>query len=390
MLLLNGTRVPVGTSRSPVPTALSLQASIRGYAQAVLAVTIATVLGWPLYHGFHLPDDRRQPILTDTNILMLYLLAVLWVATRQRQREAIVASLLSVGAFDFCFTHPYLSFNVADEQYLITFSVMLLTAIVISTLTARVRQQSEAARLAWERAEAEFLRNTLLSAVSHDLRTPVAGITGAATTLIEAGARLSSQSRSELLETIATEAQMMEQRINNLLNMTRLDAGGVAVTREWQHIQEVVGAALRSLARRLGNRPVRTRIDSDLPLVYIDGPAIEQVVFNLIDNVLEHTAADSPIDIEARAGVDELVLSVADHGPGLPAGAEQRIFEKFFRAPSGVKKSARGLGLGLAICKGIVEAHGGALSAGNRPGGGAIFCLILPLKELAPQVDGTA
>jgi K+-sensing histidine kinase KdpD len=389
-MLQNAIDLSASTVGSPTSQAGSLRASIGGYGRAVLAVIAATALGWPLYHGFHLPDEQRRPILTDTNVLMLYLLAVLWVATRQRQREAIAASILSVAAFDFCFTRPYLSFSVADQQYLITFSVMLLTAIVISTLTAHVRQQSEAARQAWERAEAEFLRNTLLSAVSHDLRTPIAGITGAATTLIEAGEKLSRQSRAELLDTIAAEAQMMEQRINNLLSMTRLDSGGVAVTREWQHIQEVVGAALRSLARRLGDRPVQTRIASDLPLVYIDGLAIEQVLFNLVDNVLEHTRSDSPIEIEASASARELVLSVADQGPGLPPGVEKRIFDKFFRAPSPGNKSARGLGLGLAICKGIVEAHGGMLSAANRPTGGAVFRVTLPLQQLAPPVDGTA
>jgi two-component system sensor histidine kinase KdpD len=363
--------------------------SLRGYAQAALAVLVATAIGWPLYHGFHLPDGHRPPLLSDTNILMIYLLAVLWVATRQPRRTAILASILSVAAFDFCFTQPYLSFTVADEQYVITFGVMLLTAIVISTLTDSVRRQSAAARLAWERAEAEFLRNTLLSAVSHDLRTPVAGITGAASALIEAGDKLSPQSRAELLETIATEAEQMESRIRNLLNMTRLDSGGVAVSREWQHMQEVIGAALRSLGKRLGTRRVQTRIASDLPLVYIDGLAIEQVVFNLTDNALEYTPADRPIEIEASAGPDQMLLTVADRGPGFPPGLEQRVFEKFFRASVAGRKSARGLGLGLAICKGIVEAHGGTIAAANRPDGGAIFRVALPLKEPAPLVDGT-
>jgi K+-sensing histidine kinase KdpD len=374
-------------STTPAP---SLNQSLRSYGHAVLAVIAATLIGWPLYHGFHLPDEHRRPLLTDTNILMLYLLAVLWVATRQPRRVAIVASILSVAAFDFCFTQPYFSFTVYDQQYIITFAVMLLTAIVISTLTAHVRQQTAAARQAWERAEAEFLRNTLLSAVSHDLRTPIAGITGAATTLIEAGEKLSSHSRAELLETIAAEAEHMERRVGNLLNMTRLDSGGVAVTREWQPIQEVIGSALRSLEKRLGTRRVQTCIPPDLPLVYIDGLAIEQVVLNLTDNALEYTPIDCPIEIEVTASATEMVLTVADGGPGLPAGLEQRVFEKFFRASPDGKRSARGLGLGLAICKGIVLAHGGTITAANRPDGGAIFRVTLPLENAAPKVDATA
>jgi K+-sensing histidine kinase KdpD len=383
-------RATAAPARGSTAPSHSLKRSIRSYSQAVLAVFVATLVGWPLYHGFHLPDEHRKPLLTDTNILMFYLLAVLWVATRQPRRVAIVASVLSVAAFDFCFTQPYFSFTVADEQYIITFSVMLLTAIVISTLTDHVRRQTAAAREAWERAEAEFLRNTLLSAVSHDLRTPIAGITGAATTLIEAGEKLSGQSRAELLETIATEAEQMERRVSNLLSMTRLDSGGVAVTREWQPIQEVIGAALRSLEKRLGARRVQTSIPADLPLVYIDGPAIEQVVFNLTDNAVEYTPSDSPIKIEVTASPTEMVLTVADRGPGLPAGLEQRVFDKFFRALPAGKRSARGLGLGLAICKGIVLAHGGTITAANRPDGGAIFRVALSLEKAAPKVDATA
>ncbi len=364
--------------------------ALRSYGQAALAVAAATAVGWPLCHGFHLPDERRLPLLSNTNILMLYLVAVLWVATRHRRQVAIVASILSVATFDLCFVPPFFRFGVADQQYLVTLAVMLLTAIVISTLTTRVHQQSAAARQAWERAEAEFLRNTLLSAVSHDLRTPIAGITGAVTTLIDSGQSLSGQSRAELLETIATEADRMEQRINNLLDMTRLDAGGPALAREWQHIQEVVGATLRSLKKRIGGRSIVTRIASDLPLVYIDGVAIEQVLFNLADNALHYTPEGSPIEIEAHISATELFLTVSDRGPGLPAGAESRVFDRFFRAPTAAMQSSGGLGLGLAICKGIVTAHGGTITATNRPGGGSIFEVALPLRKSAPQVDGTA
>src|SRR5205823_3732497 len=156
------------------------------------------------------------PRLANTNVLMLYLLGVLWIATRYSRGAAVFASLLGVAAFDFCFVTPYLTFNVADEQYLVTFAVMLVAALTISTLTHRVRVQSEAARAAWERVETEFLRNTLLSGVSHELRTPLAAITGAASTLIETPEHLSSDSRGEMLATIYDEAERMERLINNL------------------------------------------------------------------------------------------------------------------------------------------------------------------------------
>lgn len=362
---------------------------VRDYAAALGAVVVATVLGWPLYHGFHLPDERRPHLVANTNVLMLYLVGVVWVATRYSRRAAIVASVLGVLLFDLCFVPPYLRFNVADQQYLITFSVMLLTALVISTQTDRLRSQSAAAREAWERAEAEFLRNTLLSGVSHDLRTPLAAITGATSLLVESGDRLPMAARAELLAAIADEADRMERLVNNLLDMTRLEAGGLALKREWQHVQEVVGAALHHSLKRLGDRPVTTDVPATLPMVYIDSVAVEQVLVNLLDNAVEYTPAGQAIDVTARATAAEVSVEVADRGPGLPPEAGQRVFEKYFRASPRTGKARGGLGLGLAICKGLVEAHGGTITAANRPGGGAVFRVSLPHTQ-APLVDGSA
>src|SRR3954447_1246259 len=153
----------------------------RGYLWSVGVVGAMTALGWPLYHA-----GRFHP----ENILMLYLLGVLWVATHHSRGAAVLASVLGVLAFDFNFVPPYHTLTVHDQQYLVTFAVMLMTALLISELTHRVRRQSEAARAAWKQVEAESLRNTLLSGVSHELRTPLAAITGAASTLQESGDRL--------------------------------------------------------------------------------------------------------------------------------------------------------------------------------------------------------
>jgi two-component system sensor histidine kinase KdpD len=290
-----------------------------------------------------------------------------------------------VAAFDFCFVQPYLRFTYYDRQYLVTFAVMLLTALVISTLTHRVRMQAEAARQAWELVEAEFLRNTLLSGVSHELRTPLSAITGAVTSIVETGDGMAPATRDEMLTTIQAEAERMERLITNLLDMTRLESGGLSLKREWQPLQEVVGSVLHHLDRRLRGREVKTDVPPDLPLVRIDGPAVEQVLTNLIDNAVEYTPSDAPIEITARAGEKDVTVEVADRGPGLPRGAEHRVFDKFFRA----SEARRGIGLGLAISRGIVEAHGGSISAHNRAGGGACFRLTLPLDAAPPVVDST-
>src|ERR1700733_5490089 len=209
----------------------------KGYACAVGVTILATAIGWLPYHGPHWPSENHQPLLADSNVLMLYLLGVLLVAGRFSRGAAIAASILAVAAFDFCFVHPYLTFDVADRQYLIIFAVMLLTALIISTLTHRVRQHAQAAKEAWERAEAEFLRNTLLSGVSHDLRTPLAAITGAASSLIETGEKLPPPARAELIDLIYSQAQRMERQVNNLLEMTRLESGELKLNREPQPLQ---------------------------------------------------------------------------------------------------------------------------------------------------------
>jgi two-component system sensor histidine kinase KdpD len=214
---------------------------------------------------------------------------------------------------------------------------------------------ADEARAAWERVEAEFLRNTLLSGVSHELRTPLAAIIGSATALNDAGDNVPAETRREMLDAITSESERMDRLINNLLDMTRLEAGGLVLKREWQPIQDVIVSALHHLKRRLGNRHIITSVPRDLPLVNIDGLAIEQVLANLIDNAVEYTPADTPLEITAKLDSEAVAIEVADHGPGLPIGTEKRVFEKFFRAVKG--EGRRGIGLGLAIARGVPLPH---------------------------------
>ncbi|HEX8341158.1 MAG TPA: ATP-binding protein, partial [Tepidisphaeraceae bacterium] len=246
------------------------------------------------------------------------------------------------------------------------------------------------AKAAWEQVEAEFLRNTLLAGVSHDLRTPLAGIVGAATALAEDNGAMAPAARQEMLDTLVGEAERLERLINNLLDMTRMEAGGLSLRKEWTPIEETIGAALHHLDRRLVGRAVTTHVPPGLPLVHIDAGAIEQVLLNLVDNTIEYTPSAALIEITARLAGNALTVEVADRGPGLPAGAEERVFEKFFRAPASQGQPNRGVGLGLPICRGIVEAHGGSIHATNRPGGGAVFTFTLPVGGTPPAVDASA
>jgi two-component system, OmpR family, sensor histidine kinase KdpD len=314
-------------------------------------------------------------LLALTDVVMVYLVGTLVVAMRGRRGPAVFASILSVLCFDFFFVPPRFTFEVAHPQYLVTFLVMFAVALVISHLTLRVRTQAEAAKRAEVAAELERLRSSLLSAVSHDLKTPLAAIIGSASSLLQ-GSGAGGKGR-DLLETIRDEAERLARLVHNLLETTRLEAGGVQLKKELYPIEEVIGAALERLTKLLPGREIKTSVPESLPLVPMDAVLMELVFVNLIENAVRHTPAGTPIHISAREEENFLTILVADRGPGLAKEDLERVFEKFYRA----KKTVAGAGLGLAICKAVVEAHGGSINAENRRGGGAVFRLTLPRKD---------
>jgi two-component system, OmpR family, sensor histidine kinase KdpD len=463
-----------------------------------------------------------------SNLIMVYLLGVAFVASRYGRGPSVAAAVLSVAAFDVFFVPPYLTFAVAETEYLVTFGVMLVVSVLISTLAARVRAQADTARRREQRtrvlyamsrdlaaartvaevariagrhvadvfdgetsifvstpdrglvpaseteapadareravaqwafdhgqmaglgtdtlpgasaiwvplrgtqavlgvlglrpdlallplspdqvdvlealtrqaasgverahlaeeaqrsriaAEAERLRSTLLSSVSHDLRTPLATITGAASSLLQ-DASLDAAGRRELEAAIYEEAVRLNRLVGNLLDMTRLESGSLRLSRDWHSLEELVGSALARLEPALKGRAVRTRIPEDLPLVPVDGVLVEQALVNLLENAAKYSDASGAIDVTATAKGGEVVVEVADEGPGLPPGDEERVFEKFYRAAS----TPRGFGLGLPICRAIVTAHGGRIWAERRAPRGTAFRFTLPLVAPPPAV----
>jgi two-component system, OmpR family, sensor histidine kinase KdpD len=242
---------------------------------------------------------------------------------------------------------------------------------------------SDEAQQAHVRIETERMRNAILSSVSHDLRTPLATITGAASSLLDEGSQLNATDRLELSRSIYREADRLDRLLKNLLDMMRLEAGAIHLNKEWHPLDEIVGAALSRLEERLRNHSVRTAFPPDLPMVQLDGVLLEQVLMNLLENAAKYAPNGSVIELSASAGDREVVVEIADRGQGIPAGDELRIFDKFYRA-----KPARegGVGLGLTICRGIIEAHGGRIWAENRSGGGAVFRFALPLPEQQPSI----
>lgn len=483
------------------------------YVWSAAACGIVTLACLPLAAHF----DR-------TNIVALFILAVILIAVKFGRGPSALAAVLSVCAFDFFFVPPRFSFAVSDIQYVLTFLVMLTVGLITGQLTAGLRFQARVASHREERAgalyqisrdlsgameveqvlkisedaiertfrakaalllpddggqmtvtpamgeatlnvdlgiaqwafdkgepagfgtdtlpgsealyiplrapaqargvlavrahnrrllripeqrqlldtfaaliaialervhyvriaqealvkmESERLRNSLLAAVSHDLRTPLTILQGLAETLALNNPPLSTD-QLEAAETMQDEARRMSALVSNLLDMARIEQGEVKLHLEWQPLEEVVGVAMHATAQILKGHDVRLLFADDLPLIRIDGALITRVLVNLLENAAKYTPANSQVILSANAVGNFLTISVADNGPGLPVGREEEIFEKFTRGAR--ESNTRGVGLGLTICRAIIQSHHGTMVGSNRPGGGADFTFTLPLE----------
>ncbi len=499
---------------TPEPGLRMNQQSLMRYVYSLIIVGGATLVARLLLPHF-----------APANLVMVYLLAVVVISSKFGRGPAVVASLVSVCIFDFFCIEPYLTFAVSDSQYLLTFGVMLTTALVISNLTAAASEQAERAtkkeqqtallysfsreladdidinalaetgrrhisqlvetgievvvlepskhesvstlknlpviaeadkelivdafsdshklshatkiiplkgtakgstenarvlglvyipnglakldeerfntleafinqlatacertRLSSENEQArvqvrsEQLRSSLLGSISHDLRTPLATITGAASGIMEAGSKVNLAECREMATEIFNESRRLNRLVGNLLDMTRVESGALEIHKEPQPVDEVIGSAISYFAEQLESRTVETEIPDDLPMVSGDDVLIQQLLINLLENVLKYTPSDSPLLFRASCDAknDFVTIEVSDRGPGIPEELQTQIFQKFVRANS---KTASGAGLGLAICQGIVEAHGGKIGVRTRDGGGATFWFTLPVDH---------
>jgi len=265
-----------------------------------------------------------------------------------------------------------------------TWELLKAFAAQIALALERLRWLEEARQAQVER-ETERLRNTLLGAIGHDLRTPLAAIHGAAGTLLLPDG-LDEPARRDLLTMIQDESERLAHLLGNLLDLTRLESGVLQAQKEWQPLEEVVGSALGRLERREGPVPVHVDLPPDLPLVPLDAALMEQVLVNLLANARRH-APGREVALRAWSEPGRLCLEVADRGPGIPEALRERVFEKFFRLPG---SGEGGVGLGLAICRAIVQAHGGGIQAAERPGGGTAIRIDLPLPGDPPALpEGT-
>jgi two-component system sensor histidine kinase KdpD len=312
------------------------------------------------YMTKHLVDPAND---TDNGAFGLYLPLI-----GSQKTVGVVGLISSEGAFDFDQPHRNLLFAFANQ-----IAVALERAVLWKT--------TEEANI---RADRERLRSALLSSVSHDLRTPLSSITGAASSLIESVDVMSSDTVKELLHSIYDEADRLNRLVGNLLDMTRLQAGIITVKKDWNSLEEIVGAAITRLRGRLRDHKVVVKFPDDLPLIDVDPTLIEQLFINLLDNAAKYSKAGNEIRISAQVSNRVLTVEVFNTGSELLSGEEAKVFEKFYRGRHTL--TGGGVGLGLAICQAIVQTHGGKILAENMSGEGVSFFVTLPLEGEAPKV----
>lgn len=342
-----------------------------GYAWAAGATVACTLVGFEMHSRFDL-----------VNIAMVYVLAVVIIALKFSRGPGIVASVLCVAAFDYFFVPPRGTFTVDDVQYLLTFGIMLAVALIISGLVRSIRRQA-AARAALEiEAETERIRSALLASISHDLRTPLAVMAGASSSLAESGERLSPAERHALAKSVFEQAREMSERVNKVLQMTRLETGALKVERDWASLSEIAGSALARLAERMAAHRVILELPEDLPLVRVDSTLVEQALGNLLENCAKHTPPGTIVRLRAQRRAGEILVSIEDYSGGVPEGDVERIFQKFNRGA--IEEAGTGMGLGLAICRAIIRLHGGKAWAEHVPAGGTAFRFTLPVEDAPP------
>lgn len=265
-----------------------------------------------------------------------------------------------------------------EQEVLLETFVNQIAVVIEREMLDEAAEQSAMLR------ESERLYTTLLNSISHELRTPIATIKGASSSLLDPAAGANEHSRLQLTLDIQSAADRLNRLVENLLDMSRLESGRLQLKRDWCDVGDIIGVAVKRIGYCIEYHPIEINIPADLPLIQVDFVLIEQVLVNLLDNACNYTPDGTTIDIKAQAHDGQLEVIVSDAGPGIPAHLRERIFEKFYRVPG---TATGGTGLGLSISRGLIEAHGGTLNLEDRPEGGTQFVIRLPAGNPAPPVQ---
>lgn len=372
------------------------------YAAALGGIALVTALLAPF-----------QAVISSTIAALALLLVVLFAATFVGRNPAFLASFAGALCFNYFFLPPLYTLHIAEPINWIALGAFLITALVAGELSASAQKraveaeakQHEIERLyeelqaAFEQASqaealrrSEKLKSALLDAVTHDLRTPLTSIKAAVTTLIDdekndGDFRLDAEGKQEFLEIIDEETDRLNKFIEEMVELARFEAGALSLRQTWSAINEIVSAALERAEKSLKNHRVRLEIEKELPAARVDAKALSEVVYTLLENAAKYSPPNTTITIAARRGESETIeISVEDEGRGVPSEMRERVFEKFFRVNlvEKEKQTAGGLGLGLAIARGIVESHGGRIwieTGKNERGAKVIFTVPIGDEE---------
>ncbi len=322
-------------------------------------------------------DDMEH---ADAYVSMVFVLAVFLIArTTSGYFYGVLASLIGVLAVNYFFTFPYFAFNFSLPGYPITVTCMLAVSILTSTLTSQIKRQ----RMVYVEAEREKMRGNLLRAVSHDLRTPLTSILGANSVLMENDGVLTREQRMQMHREINEDAQWLIRMVENLLAITRIDSDRAAkIVKTNEAVEEVVAEAVNRFHKRFADIRVEVRVPEELLMCPMDAILIEQVLVNLLENAALHGKGLTHIEATVTRGADFVRFAIADDGCGMAKEQLPRLFEgTLLPGDTAVDAQKRSMGIGLSVCRSIIRAHGGALEAASRPGGGVIFWFTMPLEE---------
>lgn len=284
----------------------------------------------------------------------------------------LVAAFLSALIWDFFFIPPRFTVTVGTPEDRLLLLMYFVIALINAVLTNKIRKMEKAMKEKDEKEKSVRFYNALLNSLSHELRTPITTIIGSTDNLQSNGAKLSEENKAELVNEISVASVRLNQQVENLLNMSRLESGGFRIKKDWVDINDLVYKTLQRLEQNLTKYKIAVEIPDQLPLFKLDFGLMEQVLYNLIINVTQHTPEDTLITIQAGCVRDRLVLTIADNGNGFPENEIDKVFEKFYRLKG---SKTGGTGLGLSIVKGFVEAHGGTIALNNLPVRGSKFTI---------------
>ena len=319
-------------------------------------------------------------MLVDPSGGFVSMIFVLMVALTARLTSGFIygvaASFFSVICVNYIFTYPYWEFNFTISGYPLTFLTMLSVSVIISTLTTQIKRQEQLRA----ESEREAMRANLLRAVSHDLRTPLTSIMGSASAILENDAVLTPQQRISLLRNVRNEAQWLIRMVENLLSITRMGDAEARINKELEAAEEVLGSVAAKFQQRFPDIRLSLTAPDDPLFVPMDAILIEQVLMNLLENAAYH-GNSTCIHLTADRHGDDAIFTVCDNGTGIASDLLPHIFSPTIHGQSHTSDNRRNMGIGLSVCRSIVKAHGGTMSAANAPDGGAMFCFSLPLEN---------